>query len=243
MHSVPWEPRDVPVRVVAGMWLLATLIIGTVYRSNLKAMLILPKVVLPFDTFEEFAEVEVPGHLILGGVLEVASQGADPTSILGKIRAKSRIDPDIGKAAMDVIAGKLASIASASGHTWLHHSDFSAHGHCRLYSTRGGMYSTSISLGFPKGSSLRPKINFVLRGLKESGILQYLARRDIPNGTYCFNKPFSLTTNSGELRPLELGDFYGVLCLYAGGILLASLVLAAEHLVKGASSRTIAEDE
>ncbi|XP_037788540.1 probable glutamate receptor [Penaeus monodon] len=83
-QAVPWEPRNVPVRVVTGMWLLATLIVGTVYRSNLKAMLILPKVVLPFDTFEEFAKVDLPGHIILGGVLDVASRGADPNSILGE---------------------------------------------------------------------------------------------------------------------------------------------------------------
>ncbi|XP_042856795.1 glutamate receptor-like [Penaeus japonicus] len=124
-QSVPWEPRNVPVRVVAGMWLLATLIVGTVYRSNLKAMLILPKVVLPFDNFEEFAEVDLPGQLILGGVLEVASREADPNSMLAKIRAKSHVDSNIWLAVKEVLAGRFAGIASASGQSWLHHIDFS----------------------------------------------------------------------------------------------------------------------
>lgn len=45
---------------MAGVWLLATLILGSVYRSNLKAMLILPRVRLPFDTLQELADSHIP---------------------------------------------------------------------------------------------------------------------------------------------------------------------------------------
>ncbi|XP_069987004.1 glutamate receptor ionotropic, kainate 3-like [Penaeus vannamei] len=231
-QSVPWEPRDVPVRVVAGMWLLATLIIGTVYRSNLKAMLILPKVVLPFDTFEEFAEVDVRGYIILGGILDVALRGMEANSTLGRIRDKSRIDANIGRGLSELIEGKTAPIASTSGQRWVYHFDFTNEGYCRMYSTRDGVFSTAAALGFPKGSPLKPKIDFMIRGLKEFGILQHLFQKETPNSTFCFGKPVSLSPTSADLRPLELGDFYGVFCLYAGGILMAMLVFVTERFVR-----------
>ncbi|KAK8392790.1 hypothetical protein O3P69_014907 [Scylla paramamosain] len=40
-------------RLAVGMWLLIALILGTVYRSNLKALLIIPKLELPFDSMED----------------------------------------------------------------------------------------------------------------------------------------------------------------------------------------------
>ena len=53
---MPWEPLGNSARMVAGLWLLETLILASVYRSNLKAMLIIPKVRRPFDNLEEMVE-------------------------------------------------------------------------------------------------------------------------------------------------------------------------------------------
>lgn len=39
-----------------GVWLISSLIIGTVYKSNLKAKLIAPKIYLPFSSLEEVAD-------------------------------------------------------------------------------------------------------------------------------------------------------------------------------------------
>ncbi|KAK4310458.1 hypothetical protein Pmani_017987 [Petrolisthes manimaculis] len=52
----PWEPRGRSVRVVAGLWLVAAFLLGIVYRSNLKAMLIVRRVTLPFDSLEELVQ-------------------------------------------------------------------------------------------------------------------------------------------------------------------------------------------
>ncbi|XP_037787617.1 glutamate receptor-like [Penaeus monodon] len=240
--SVPWEPRNVPVRMVAGIWLLATLIIGTVYRSNLKAMLILPKVAVPFDTFEEFAEVDLPGLILRGSIIDAATKFAEPNSTLGKIRMKSDTDHDVARSLLKVFKGEVAGIASVSGITAINHYDFTTNGYCQLAITRSGIFSTSIALGFPKGSPLKPKIDFVIRGLKEFGILQHLFEREIPNGTICLKPPASTSSSSVELRPLELGDFYGIFSLYSGGMAIATLVFVMEHLVKrlaGRSSREV----
>lgn len=48
------------VRVLTGLWLLLALILVAVYRSNLKAMLILPKLNLPFDSVEELTRTSIP---------------------------------------------------------------------------------------------------------------------------------------------------------------------------------------
>lgn len=68
--AVPWNPRGVPVRTLTGVWLIVALIISTVYRSNLKAMLILPKVNLPFTTISEFLQTDIPLHIIEGSLAD-----------------------------------------------------------------------------------------------------------------------------------------------------------------------------
>ncbi|XP_042856228.1 glutamate receptor-like [Penaeus japonicus] len=228
-QPVPREPRDVSVRIVAGMWLLSCLIVGTVYRSNLKAMLILPKVVLPFSTFEEFVDADVRGYIITGGIVDVGLRGMPANTTLGKIRDKSRIDVNVGRGIKELIEGKIAPITATTGQRWVFHYDFTNEGHCRLYSSRDGVFSTSVALGFPKGSRLKPKVDFMIRGLKEFGIMQHLFERETPNTTYCFGKPVSISPTSVDLRPLVLQDFYGILCLYLGGIMLASLVFFVER--------------
>lgn len=44
ISAMGWFPGSNTGRLVGGMWLLSSLIFAIVYRSNLKAMLIIPKV-------------------------------------------------------------------------------------------------------------------------------------------------------------------------------------------------------
>ncbi|KAK8384403.1 hypothetical protein O3P69_009308 [Scylla paramamosain] len=57
------------VRGVAGLWLLAAFTLGSVYRSNLKAMLIIPKVNLPFDSLEELADSGITTAVFKGSAI------------------------------------------------------------------------------------------------------------------------------------------------------------------------------
>lgn len=63
------------MRVVAGGWLLWAVVMSTLYRSNLKAMLILPKVRLPFDNLEELLAsgitLGIPEHSSVQAIAEV----------------------------------------------------------------------------------------------------------------------------------------------------------------------------
>lgn len=49
----------VKARFLAGVWLLMVFVVATVYRSNLMAMLISPKVKLPFDSLEELGHTDI----------------------------------------------------------------------------------------------------------------------------------------------------------------------------------------
>lgn len=51
--------------------------IGTVYRSNLKAMLILPKIQLPFTTMEQLAATDIQVVAIKGSLVDHAVSVSD----------------------------------------------------------------------------------------------------------------------------------------------------------------------
>lgn len=49
------------MNILFGIWLCSSLIIGFSYKSNLMAMLIMPKVEIPFNSLEELlAQDEIP---------------------------------------------------------------------------------------------------------------------------------------------------------------------------------------
>ncbi|XP_047480388.1 uncharacterized protein LOC125032987 isoform X2 [Penaeus chinensis] len=212
---------------------MVALIISTVYRSNLKAMLILPKVNLPFTTVSEFLQTDIPLHIIEGSLADHYTKDAEPNSPIARLRAKAMVNTDIVDAIRQVYMGELTGISSFLGQTRLLHDSFTKSGYCGVYQSLDGLLGgTSIALGFPKGSPLRPKVDRMIRGLREFGILNHLLFLQVPNATNCRIVSRSSSGNLSELRPLELKDFYGVFSLYAGGIVLASMTFAVEAIVK-----------
>lgn len=55
-----------------------------------------------------------------------------------------------------------------------------------------------------------------MEALQESGVLGHLYRNSVPYASLCLS-PESFRRPNNNMRPLELGDLYGVLSLYAGG--------------------------
>ncbi|KAK4328431.1 hypothetical protein Pmani_001179 [Petrolisthes manimaculis] len=82
-QSVPLKPPRGVVKSVTGLWLLLSLILASVYRSNLKAMLILPKVTLPFNNLEELVNAGLPVWTSLDSLMHRSVYFADPNSLLG----------------------------------------------------------------------------------------------------------------------------------------------------------------
>lgn len=64
--------------------------------------------------------------------------------------------------------------------------------------------------------------------LKESGILNHMYLHGLSNYTKCLQP--SLVSPSKGLRPFELEDFYGVLCVYFGGEDLSMEVQAYKRI-------------
>ena len=67
---MPWQPMGDIVRCMIGMWLLAAFILGNVYRSNLKAMLTIPRINILFDSMDELADSDVPTAILKGTKLD-----------------------------------------------------------------------------------------------------------------------------------------------------------------------------
>lgn len=65
----PWWPDGNSPRVMAGTWLLTAFILGTIYRTNLKAMLIVPKLHLPFSNFAELMQTDIPTYIPNGSYM------------------------------------------------------------------------------------------------------------------------------------------------------------------------------
>ncbi|XP_063875041.1 glutamate receptor 1-like [Scylla paramamosain] len=68
-QAVHLQPPKGRLKVLTGLWLLLSLTLVTVYRSNLKAMLILPKIDLPFNNVEELSFSGLPLWVSLNSVL------------------------------------------------------------------------------------------------------------------------------------------------------------------------------
>ncbi|KAK3878517.1 hypothetical protein Pcinc_016861 [Petrolisthes cinctipes] len=227
-QSVWWTPREGRVRLLGGLWLMVSLVMGTVYRSNLKAMLILPKVKIPFNSIEQLAETNIPIYLVQGTVLTHMVQKAAPDSILGRLRPKVEEQEDTSFVIRSAMEGKRASITMKSGLEAILANNFNRYGYCKMYMTKEGYGYTIVGLAFPKNSTLLPKIDKILLRLNDFGIMQHLHRNGVINASECLKPP---STNAVSLRPLEPKDFYGVFSLYIGGVFVAMMVLFVELAV------------
>ncbi|KAK3863410.1 hypothetical protein Pcinc_030820 [Petrolisthes cinctipes] len=210
-----WVPRGGRVRLVGGLWLLVSFVIATVYRSNLKAMLILPKIQLPFTTFEQLAATDIHVVFVKGSLVDHALSKAVPNSTLDRLKGQTRVSTGLLSNVSAISQGMTAGFGVFSALRQLMHNSFSRSGYCRLYVTTEGILHSSVALAFPKGSPLLPKFNKIVWRLKEFGLLQHLYHNEVANASECI-KPVTATTTTTDLRPLELGDFYGVFSVYAG---------------------------
>ncbi|KAK8379318.1 hypothetical protein O3P69_019304 [Scylla paramamosain] len=236
------------MRLATGTWMVMVLIVGIVYRSNLKAMLIAPKLRLPFDSMEELVETDIPclvlegsmihqlflvgqtgGRVLLVYVKCLASlQSAEAGSLLYRLRKQAVVHNDIPRAMEATKMGQHATISSRLGAETAFSYFFTLSKTCPLYMTSKPFFSaTSLSVGYRKGFPLRRKMDQIFRHLRDTGILGHLYGRELPNATKCSRR---LSLESDTRRALDLGDFFGVLCVYGGGVAVASLVLLLEIL-------------
>ncbi|XP_071520869.1 glutamate receptor ionotropic, kainate 5-like [Panulirus ornatus] len=227
-ESIPWQPRRDSLRVLAGLWLLMACVVGSVYRSNLKAMLILPRLHLPFNNIEELAESGISLYTGTANVISVAISEASPGSQLHRLQKQRRPDTGIADSLSRFNRGLDAAFVSRLLIYFVIHTNFAAKRECKHYIARESYFgATSLSLAFPKRSQLKEKVDPVLRNLKEFGIPDHMLKRALRNTEKCMG-PKSFTRTNNDLRPLELVDFYGIFSVYAGGMFLATGIFLFE---------------
>ncbi|XP_069988624.1 glutamate receptor 1 [Penaeus vannamei] len=201
-QAVWWAPTGNPGRVVGGIWLVSALILTTVYRSNLKAMLIMPRIVLPFDSLKELSESNIVMYVTKGNYFHDYVMVRDVFHCF-------------------ILLPYLFLTVSF----YLHSLQT---GSCPLYvMSETFMKSTSRSIAIRKGAEFKPKVDRAIRGLKEFGILDHLLQKALVNATECL-KPVTFNLGSESLRTLDLGDFYGVFAIYAGGVFLGCATFIIE---------------
>ncbi|XP_037800570.1 uncharacterized protein LOC119595521 [Penaeus monodon] len=109
-QPVPWEPTEYAARVIGGLWLLVAFVLGLVYRGNLKAMLILPKVELPFNSLKELADSDVPVWSPGSHIAFQMIMAAPPDSTYGLIAKRSYAHLRVEEGIRKVYEGKQAII-------------------------------------------------------------------------------------------------------------------------------------
>ncbi|KAK4297641.1 hypothetical protein Pmani_029960 [Petrolisthes manimaculis] len=212
-QASPSWPRGEGVRVMAAVWLLTSLVVSQVYRCNLKAMLILPRLFLPFNNLEELVESEIPTFVSPGTVLHANLLSSPEGSTLHDLTRQLVTHRDSWRIPIDLMAGKYTVFASHHAILSMIHSYYGQTKECPAYLADTVLFTSGISLTFPKGSTLRPLVNSVIQRLKEAGILDHILRDEVINAFECLKSQ----STKGVLRPLQLGDFYGVFCVYAAG--------------------------
>ncbi|KAK8396080.1 hypothetical protein O3P69_005292 [Scylla paramamosain] len=234
-QSVPWMPSKDLGRSVAALWLLMSFTLGSVYRSNLKAMIIYPRINLPFSSLDELQASDISAIIFNGSAIHNHIKDADNSSSLGGLRDQVELyyNDQIASAIQEVLRGNGAGVSFTMGILSVMDQTFSVTGKCSLYKMpRGFLGPLSLSVAFPKGSTLKTKFDDVIIKLRESGIIPKLFRDGQVNSTKCAT-PESLFLAEVKERPLHLKDFYGVFLVYGGGLFLAAGVFLGE-MVRGA---------
>ncbi|KAK8377853.1 hypothetical protein O3P69_014062 [Scylla paramamosain] len=228
-HSVPWQPVGGLVRCVTAMWLLAAFILGNVYRSNLKAMLTIPRINIPFDSVDELADSDVPTAILRGSKMHQQIVVAEDNSTLGRLRDQTvYLNFDQLYLAIDqVLKGKMAGMHYRKLFPGILNDHYSRTGECGAYVlSRGFLGPSSLCIIFPKGSPLKKKFDPVIMRLKECGLLAKIMAKGYVNATECLKPLTSMVAPSH--RPLQLLDFYGIFAVYVAGATLAAMAFLWE---------------
>ncbi|XP_064105795.1 uncharacterized protein LOC135215223 [Macrobrachium nipponense] len=216
--------------MLVGIWLVATFIIGTVYKSNLKAMLIIPKVNIPFNNLEELVnQNDVPFILMGGSLVHTTFMEAEQGTLFARAYEKSSgVTWTYNEGLRKILQEKFAIIVDYTTIMNILHSFFSKTTQCPLWLTKEGIMSYMLSVSFPKHSSLKDRFDPVIIRLREGGILDLLLKKQTTNATYCLLPPGS---EAPENNALQVRDMYGVFSLFLLGVGLSLIAFLGELIV------------
>ncbi|KAF2364222.1 Ionotropic glutamate receptor L-glutamate and glycine-binding domain [Trinorchestia longiramus] len=201
------SPRGHSGHVLTIFWLVISFMIASMYRCNLRAILI-DEVKAPFTNTKEFVERDdytvtwIKGKAYKPYLKERLQWFPDEP--LGKLW-HMRTDPVSAENFVSTVANnKIAGLAINLALRAFTADDFSQHGECRVAVAESDVVTVYMSYGFPRHSILRESVDSVLLRLVQSGIPEQMQRNNTRNADLCF-KP----QTSKESRPIAVKDLMG----------------------------------
>ncbi|XP_076031179.1 uncharacterized protein LOC143019427 [Oratosquilla oratoria] len=158
-----WPRATSSTTFITILWILVSFIIVTVYKSTLKAMLIIPKVTAPFRNVEELVSQDHVRYLLpRSSVIHQVTQSSDPNTIYGRLWSghhelvRNRPGKIIGRIVFENRA-MLAPSLYLKGLMQTAHN--LGHVGCRLARAEEPFLHAFRVIGFPKGSELKYNVN------------------------------------------------------------------------------------
>ncbi|KAA0198837.1 Ionotropic receptor 157 [Hyalella azteca] len=223
------EKRFSFMRMAMGSTILGGFLLSAFYKAFLLSMLVLPRVVEPFNSLEDLVTRKpMPYLLIPGSLIEAAAKEAEPNTTFGKLyRNVDGWEKDFLRMIEKVAYGKWAIVGAKEGLHAAREVIFAKTRTCPL-TNKDRFLSSWYSLCFRKNSPYTAPFNQIAVRLKESGILDMLDKKYRPNEIKC-----SVAKDVLSLRPLGITDLFGVFLLYAGGMGLATISFILERWSRG----------
>ncbi|XP_050693218.1 probable glutamate receptor isoform X2 [Eriocheir sinensis] len=218
-------------RVLATVWLLASLVFMSSYSGILTAMLTVPRVTIPIDSLADLvAQDELPWRLEAGSFMFQYFQEAKDGVRRKVFEGHAGTFADCWAARQDIAGGQYAGICDRTTMKKAMSWDFSTSGKCHLYISRENVYSNAlIAMAFQSDSSYRPKANMIILAVKEAGILDRWLGAQITNTSQCLRPPTA--DRSDGITPLNIEDMAGCFLVLVGGLAASAAVFLLEMVV------------
>ncbi|XP_063590281.1 glutamate receptor ionotropic, delta-2-like [Penaeus indicus] len=159
-QSNPWLPRSDSRRVMAATWLLATLILLSLFSGTLIAMLTVPLVRLPIDSTEDLVnQHDIPWAIESGSFLYQILYQATGGIYKALWDGHSERITDCYSFREDIKGGKYAAVCDKMTMKKVMSEDYSASGECNYYMAREDFKSMPLALGFQHNHSLYAEAN------------------------------------------------------------------------------------
>ncbi|MPC27970.1 putative glutamate receptor [Portunus trituberculatus] len=238
---------DVPpftaTRLLAAVWLLASLVFMSSYSGILTAMLTVPRVTIPIDSLADLvAQKDLPWRLEKGSMmfqyfkerelLLTEAWRRHPQEAQDGVRRKvfmgiSGTFPDCWAAREDIATGKYAAICDKTTMKKAMSWDFSTSGKCHLYISRELVYTNAIiAMAFQSNSTYLAPVNQIILAVKESGILDQWLSAQITNTSQCLRPPTA--DRSKGIAALSIEAMAGSFLVLAGGLATGTAVFLLE---------------
>ncbi|XP_063615693.1 uncharacterized protein LOC134788815 [Penaeus indicus] len=123
-------------------------------------MLILPKVVLPFDTLQELTETNIPIWIPEGNLVHKAIMAATPDSAYYRLRKQMLVHLDVPRGTRETFGGLHAVAAPMTTIVFLIDLTFSTARKCKVYIMSERLFKTvSMGLAMSKTFDQKTKLN------------------------------------------------------------------------------------